>query len=126
MIGSEFCLSYSERTAAAALPVDQPHEIDVCKHLCLDSVKGLRLGCLPGDSSSGVFARGENGLDFVGLLVSIYLEDVEMMEPSPRCGLVVPAGRVFAQIQGETGREWDISGETLIGAVEKRKTGGCM
>ena len=106
MIGSEFSLSYYKRSADPALPGD-PRRIDVYKHLCMDEVSGLRHGCLRGDSGSGVFARGKNGLDFVGLLVNLYEEDM----PPRRCGLVVPAGRVFAQIQEETGMEWEIAGD---------------
>ena len=116
VIGSEACRSYHKRTADPADPGEKDPEkdpIDVCNHLCLDLALGLPFGCSPGDSGSGVFARGHNGLDFVGLLVSLYEEDDGMNRLEPfRCGLVVPADRVFAQMRKETGREWELEAET--------------
>ena len=68
-------------------------------------------GARAGDSGSAIFGRAVGGgVDFVGLLVGAWCDKEEeegtLELPAARCGLAVPASRVFAQLHHATGKHW--------------------
>ena len=65
--------------------------------------------CAGGDSGSGVFAFGDGGLSWVGLLVGIdHAGETGFPVLHGDIGLMIPQEIVFSQIEKETGTEWGL------------------
>ena len=102
-------LAYYSRTADSALP--DPEEIpiiDVCEHRQVWPIKGQEFGARRGDSGSGVFGVGADGLEFLGLLVSVFIDEDPTNSSDTRTGLFVPSDILLEQIRHRTHQEWQV------------------
>jgi hypothetical protein len=87
-----------------------PEKADTCNHITIWAHGLEDFGAQCGDSGSAVFgrARDGNGVELVGLLVSCWadLDNGPLPEIEARCGLLVPATKLFEQMYKATGCRW--------------------
>jgi hypothetical protein len=112
---SRITLGYYKRTAPSSDAVKND-AIDVCLHHQIWRMEDLVFGAKSGDSGCAVFAPEGNGLAFVGLLVSLFMEKrpsgtEDLDDFYVRTGLFVPANMLWEQMRVETGKEWDVCRE---------------
>ncbi|KAA8911657.1 hypothetical protein FN846DRAFT_904189 [Sphaerosporella brunnea] len=85
--------------------------IDKCWYITIwqDGMKPF--GADEGDSGSAIFgiAEGGDGIEMVGMLINVWRDWWEHV-PTPafgsRCGLVIPATKLFDQLKAGTGMKW--------------------
>ena len=100
-------LAYYKRTTDPGLP--DPRDlpiIDVCEHRQIWPIKGQAFGARRGDGGSGVFGVGADGLKFLGLLVSVFID--KDPTDSVRTGLFVPSDVLLEQMRLRTHQEWEV------------------
>jgi len=93
VVGAGKFLTYEIASIWPEDPAKAPEMADTCSHLSIWPYKDYPFGVQRGDSGSTILAKSrEGGLDFVGLLVSLWKGE-EMDAPQTHCGLIIP-GRV--------------------------------
>jgi hypothetical protein len=110
VVSMEMTLTYE---LASIFPEDEakaPEKADTCNHITIWAHGQEDFGAQGGDSGSAVFgrARDGNGVELVGLLVSCWadLDNGLLPEIEARCGLLVPATKLFEQMYKVTGCRW--------------------
>jgi hypothetical protein len=108
--GNEVLGYYKNKITPADPELEKPALIDACEHKLLWPIEGQYM-VLPGDSGSVVLARGEEGLDFVGTIVSLWVEGDGIVGEDDlvkTLGLIVPASTLFRQMERPTGVKWAV------------------
>jgi len=109
VVGAGKFLTYELATIWPEDPSRAPDMADTCAHLSIWPYKDYPFGAQPGDSGSAIFAKSkEGGLDFVGLLVSLWKgEESEFKDTTQtHCGLIIPATAVIMQVYNATKVMW--------------------
>lgn len=109
VVGAGKFLTYELASIWPENPSRAPDMADTCAHLSIWPYKDYPFGVQRGDSGSAILAKSkEGGLDFVGLLVSLWEgEESKFIDtPQTHCGLIIPGTVVIRQMHDVTSVMW--------------------